>query len=72
MDKINAEEREKHATSSAKLPPLQRLFPLSYDPAMMEDATYKGPPSLTGGGDTVANTPKDKGKQKANPEKEGE
>ena len=28
------------AISSSKLPPLQRIFPLSYDPNMMEDATY--------------------------------
>ncbi|KAK4518429.1 calponin [Mucor velutinosus] len=67
VDKINAEERDKRTVSGSKLPPLQRLFPLSYDPAMMEDATYKGPPSLIE--DTV-NVPKDKGKQKANPEKE--
>ncbi|KAL7328480.1 hypothetical protein PS15p_206748 [Mucor circinelloides] len=67
VDRINAEERDKHTVSSSKLPPLQRLFPLSYDPTMIEDATYKGPPSAL---DDTANTPKDKGKQKVNPEKE--
>lgn len=30
-------------TSSSKLPPLQRIFPLSFEPNMIEDATYGGP-----------------------------
>lgn len=29
--------------SSSKLPPLQRIFPLSFEPSMIEDATYNGP-----------------------------
>lgn len=29
--------------SSSKLPPLQRIFPLSFEPGMIEDATYNGP-----------------------------
>lgn len=33
-------------TSSSKLPPLQRIFPLSFEPSMIEDATYSGPPSV--------------------------
>ncbi|KAL9541114.1 hypothetical protein MBANPS3_009305 [Mucor bainieri] len=80
VDKVNAQERDKRAISSSKLPPLQRLFPLSYDPTMMEDATYKGPPSSSLMPDAAATTTtttttattanKDKGKQKANPEKE--
>lgn len=71
VDKINAEERDNtHTMNSSKLPPLQRLFPLSYDPAMMEDATYKGPPSSSLMQDATTN-PKDKGKEKANPDKEG-
>lgn len=78
VDKINAQERDKHIMNSSKLPPLQRLFPLSYDPTMMEDATYKGPPSssslvqdtTTATAGTATNMPKDKGKQRANPEKE--
>lgn len=29
--------------NSSKLPPLQRIFPLSFEPSMIEDATYAGP-----------------------------
>ncbi|CEP08633.1 hypothetical protein [Parasitella parasitica] len=67
VDEINAEGREKGSMSSLKLPPLQRIFPLSYDPSMMEDATYGGPPSVP---EDRAEASRDKGKQKANPEKE--
>lgn len=70
VNKINTEERERRALTSSKLPPLQRIFPLSYEPSMIEDATYSGPPSLALE-DTTADKSKDKGKQKANPEKEG-
>ncbi|OBZ82710.1 UV-stimulated scaffold protein A [Choanephora cucurbitarum] len=52
------------AISSSKLPPLQRIFPLSYDPNMMEDATYSTP---------ISNTPstlETKGKEKLDSEKE--
>lgn len=35
---------------SSKLPPLQRIFPLSFEPNMIKDTTYNGPPSI------VANT----------------
>lgn len=70
VDEINAEENEIRTMKSSKLPPLQRLFPLSYDPNMMDDATYSGPPSMSNTA-TTATTTKDKGKQKANPEKEG-
>lgn len=85
VDEINAGENEKRTLKSSKLPPLQRLFPLSYDPNMMDDATYSGPPSIsntttttTTTTTTITPTPtpttatkKDKGKQKANPAKEG-
>ncbi|KAI8646365.1 hypothetical protein BD408DRAFT_359645 [Parasitella parasitica] len=67
VDEINAEERAKFAVKSSKLPPLQRIFPLSYEPSMMEDATYSGPQPVL---EDSANNPRDKGKQKANLEKE--
>jgi hypothetical protein len=39
-------ENDSLASSSSKLPPLQRIFPLSFEPNMIEDATYSGPPSV--------------------------
>lgn len=32
----------KNIPTSSKLPPLQRIFPLSFEPNMIEDATYSG------------------------------
>lgn len=34
---------DQNIPSSSKLPPLQRIFPLSFEPGMIEDATYSGP-----------------------------
>lgn len=36
-----------NAAESSKLPPTQRIFPLAYEPSMMEDATYN-PPGIIG------------------------
>lgn len=36
-------DKDVPTTSSSKLPPLQRIFPLSFEPNMIEDATYRGP-----------------------------
>ncbi|CEJ01898.1 hypothetical protein RMCBS344292_15919 [Rhizopus microsporus] len=57
-----ADAREIKTNSSAKLPPLQRIFPLAYEPTMTEDPTYAGPIQNMSN-DEVAK--KDKGKQKA-------
>ncbi|KAI7906328.1 uncharacterized protein BX663DRAFT_428072 [Cokeromyces recurvatus] len=39
-------KRDENTLNSSKLPPLQRIFPLSYEPSMMEDVTYSGPPMI--------------------------
>lgn len=39
----NTSSNHKNVPSSSKLPPLQRIFPLSFEPSMIEDATYSGP-----------------------------
>lgn len=54
--------------SSSKLPPTQRIFPLSFEPSMIQDATYGGPVRRQ----VTENGKKDKGKQKVDPRREGE
>lgn len=36
-------ENNRNTPTSSKLPPIQRIFPLSFEPTMIEDATYRGP-----------------------------
>ncbi|KAI8885060.1 hypothetical protein K501DRAFT_322635 [Backusella circina FSU 941] len=52
--------------SSSKLPPTQRIFPLSFEPGMIQDATYGGPVQRQ----VTEETKKDKGKQKVDPRRE--
>ncbi|KAI8983082.1 hypothetical protein BDB01DRAFT_792396 [Pilobolus umbonatus] len=40
---LPSNRKEEVKVESIKLPPLQRIFPLSYEPTMSEDATYAGP-----------------------------
>ncbi|CEJ00371.1 hypothetical protein RMCBS344292_14427 [Rhizopus microsporus] len=64
-----ADARETKTNSSAKLPPLQRIFPLAYHPTMTEDPTYAGPmQDMSNDESRVAK--KDKGKQKAGEQRE--
>jgi hypothetical protein len=37
------QDQQHNIPVSSKLPPLQRIFPLSFEPSMIEDATYGGP-----------------------------
>ncbi|KAI8371863.1 hypothetical protein BD560DRAFT_395648 [Blakeslea trispora] len=64
---VKAETKKKadqKAISSSALPPLQRIFPLSYDPNMIEDVTYTLPTSNS------SLVPETKGKEKLDSEKE--
>lgn len=81
---INEEAKSKKKQSSVKIPSLQRIFPLSDDPRMVEDPTYTTPQQAV---DTKSvqnrvrkiltdysfcrTTIKDKGKQKADIAREG-
>ncbi|RCI04114.1 hypothetical protein CU098_005004, partial [Rhizopus stolonifer] len=58
---INEEAKSKKKQSSVKIPSLQRIFPLSDDPRMVEDPTYTTPQQAVDTKTTI----KDKGKQKA-------
>lgn len=42
----NKSTNTRDTPSSFKLPPVQRIFPLSFEPTMIEDATYSGPTIL--------------------------
>ncbi|KAI7897382.1 uncharacterized protein EV154DRAFT_475700 [Mucor mucedo] len=55
----------KNTPTSSKLPPTQRIFPLSFEPTMIEDATYRGP--IIG---PLKRASIDKGKGKADPKRE--
>ncbi|KAI8078948.1 uncharacterized protein B0P05DRAFT_596799 [Gilbertella persicaria] len=67
---IDTENKEsaKDTLSSSKLPPTQRIFPLSFEPSMMEDATYSGPPPILPVESSI--NKEDKGKTKLNTGKE--
>jgi hypothetical protein len=62
------EQNDRVGPSSSKLPPTQRIFPLSFEPGMIQDATYGGPVRRQ----VTENVKKDKGKQKVDPKREGE
>ncbi|KAI8067219.1 hypothetical protein BDF21DRAFT_426066 [Thamnidium elegans] len=57
-------DKDVPTTSSSNLPPLQRIFPLSFEPNMIEDATYSGPKI------SFQESSVNKGKQKVDPRKE--
>ncbi|KAI9470622.1 MAG: hypothetical protein EXX96DRAFT_585109 [Benjaminiella poitrasii] len=58
-----------HTLSSSKLPPLQRIFPLAFEPNMIEDVTYSGPPIMTENDRRPENT-ENKERQKQDIERE--
>lgn len=42
LPELDSEAPLEHTITSTNLPPAHRLFPLSYEPSMTEDATYSG------------------------------
>ncbi|KAI8991039.1 hypothetical protein BDF20DRAFT_842327 [Mycotypha africana] len=63
-----SKERSTAAVGSTKLPPMKRIFPLAYEPQMIEDPTYSGAPMIINDEESVQIT--DKGKQKMDDKRE--